>query len=406
MSERKSSYIDVQSLMPQVSLEQATTYYGVTLPEVKRIGHEIRTRCFLNCGKSEETGDRALAIQADSATKIWKCFNYGCAKGGNLVGICDLLKPGENGSGRPRGDRFKEIARDLQRMVQGKAPDAPTKADPLPATKAPAKIEKNIPLAESDNERVQTLIHLPQEFVVDPAEMPPGAAAYFRRREFLTPGVCREFGVGYLPRSSKSLLRGKIVYPFLSAAGQVLCFFGRDVLYEEKFRRWVAGGREGTEPAKYTMPKTFKRGLECWGENIVREKILGAKLLPSGLVVVEGANDAIRLLLLGAPAVALCSNTITPRQVERIVQLAADCGQSYVSLMLDTDAAGEQGLAQILPLLSERIPVQRLWSRTSHDAKFADRQPESLSPEEWTSILESLRRPANADELDPSSRLT
>lgn len=405
MTERKSSYIDVQALLPQISLDQAVAYYGVTLPEVKRIGQEIRTRCFLNCGKSEETGDRALAIQAESATKIWKCFNYGCTKGGNLVGICDLLKPGENSSGRPRGDRFKEIARDLQSMAQGEAPSAPSQADQVIATKTPEKIEINLPLAESDNERVRALINLPQEFVVDPGEMPPEAAGYFRRRPFLTPESCQEFGVGYLPRSSKSLLRGKIVYPFHSADGQVLCFFGRDVLYEEKLRHWVAGGREGTEPAKYNMPKTFKRGLECWGESIVRQRFVGSKPLPCGLVVVEGANDAIRLLLLGAPTVALCSNTITSRQVERIAQLAADCGQSHVGLMLDADQAGEQGVQQTLPMLTQQVAVRQVWSRTSHDAKFADRQPESLTPEEWTLILASLQQPTGATEGAPFPRL-
>lgn len=406
MPQRKSTYIDVQALLPQVTLEQAAAFYGVTLPEVKRIGREIRMRCFLNCGRTAETGDRALAIQAESATKIWKCFNYGCTKGGNLVGICDLLKPGENGGGRPRGARFLEIARDLQAMVHGEFFEAPANREPAPAAKkTPPKIEANVPLAESENERVRALVNLPQEFVVDPAEMPPEAAGYFRRRPFLTPETCQQFGVGYLPRSSKSLLRGKIVYPFLSAAGEVLCFFGRDVLYEEKFRRWVAGGREGDEPAKYTMPKTFKRGLEIWGEPIVREKFLASKPLPCGLVVVEGANDAIRLLLLGAPAIALCSNTITPRQVERIVQLAADCGQMHVSLMLDNDQAGEQGVGQALPLLAAKVPVQLPWSRTNHDGKFADRQPESLEPDEWALILGSLQQPTAAGELNPFPRL-
>src|SRR5262245_48694036 len=107
----KKGFINVDELMPQVTLEQAASFYGVTLPELKKVGSETRTACFLNCGKKEPTGDRALAIQADDPLKKFHCHQYGCNKGGNLVSLCDLMKPGTNASGRPRGDRFKEIAR-------------------------------------------------------------------------------------------------------------------------------------------------------------------------------------------------------------------------------------------------------------------------------------------------------
>ncbi len=390
MSERKNAYIDVDRLLPEISLEQAAAFYGITLPEVKRIGEETRLRCFLNCGRGEASGERALAIQAETATKVWKCFQYGCGKGGNLIGLCDLMKPGEHAGGRPRGERFKEIARDLEAMAQGRTVgDLAAKPLTSPAT-TPSRPAANMPLAESDNERIRALVDLPNEFVTDPASMTPEAAAYFRMRPFLTPDVCRELSIGYLPQSSKSLLRGKIVYPFHSPAGEVLCFFARDPRYEEKLRRWIAGGREGPEPVKYIMPKNFHRGLELWGEHLVRKRFTGSNPLPCGLVVVEGANDAARVLMLGAPAVALCSNTITPYQVERIVALAADCGQTHVGLMLDCDEPGEEGVLQMSLLLQRRIAVRQLWYRTSHDGRFADRQPESLSHEEWAEILASL----------------
>jgi len=45
--------------MARVSLEQAAAYYRVELPEVRRVGDEIRTRCFLACGRRGETGVRA-----------------------------------------------------------------------------------------------------------------------------------------------------------------------------------------------------------------------------------------------------------------------------------------------------------------------------------------------------------
>src|SRR5205807_9367732 len=99
--------------------EQAAADYAAALPELKRVGAEVRTRCFLNCGRTCETGDRVLAIQAEHAARQWKCFHGGCGKSGNLIALCDLLKPGENAGGRPRGERFKQIAADLKAMAEG-----------------------------------------------------------------------------------------------------------------------------------------------------------------------------------------------------------------------------------------------------------------------------------------------
>src|SRR5258707_9085435 len=119
MSAEKKSFIKVDDLMPQVTLPQAAAFYGVSLPELHQVGSETRARCFLNCGRTAETGDRALAIQAEHPAKQWHCHQYGCGKSGNLVSLCDLLKPGTSGGGRPRGDRFKEIAADIAAMVAG-----------------------------------------------------------------------------------------------------------------------------------------------------------------------------------------------------------------------------------------------------------------------------------------------
>src|SRR5438093_7624511 len=128
----KKGYINVDELIPQVRIEQAATFYGVPLPELKKVGNETRTACFLNCDKKAPTGDRALAIQAEHPAKQFHCHNYGCGKGGNLVSLCDLMKPGANAGGKPRGDRFKEIAKDLQAMAGGEV-GTPSPAPAVPA---------------------------------------------------------------------------------------------------------------------------------------------------------------------------------------------------------------------------------------------------------------------------------
>ena len=103
MTERKRSFVNIDELMAKVRLEQVTSFYSVELPELRRVGQEVRTKCFLACECSEETGDRALAIQVEHPATIWRCHHYGCGKGGNLVSLCNLLKGGMHCSGKPRG---------------------------------------------------------------------------------------------------------------------------------------------------------------------------------------------------------------------------------------------------------------------------------------------------------------
>lgn len=391
MGRERHGYVNVDELMREVSVEQVAAYYGAQLPELKRIGKEVRTKCFLACGHSEETGDRALAIQIDHPAKIWRCHHYGCGRGGNLVSLCDFLKPGENGNGKPRGERFKEILRDLRAMaggevraaVEGRSPERPAHKEEKPKV--------NVPLARSENERARALTELDRKFVVDIAEMNPKAASYFRRRPFLSPEVCRRWRMGYLPRDaggdrSGGTMRGKIVYPMLSGEGEVLTWFGRDPAFEEKHDEWVAGGKQGREPEKFHFVKGFHRGLELFGQHRLGEEWVQEKLAALGLIVVEGPNDVIRLDNLGVAAVGLCSNTVTREQVGRISEIAWERCGGCVTLMLDCDSEGDRGAKEALWELAQVCRPRLAWSMEMHEGKFKGKQPEGLTEEEWGEV--------------------
>ena len=393
----RGAFINVDELVPQVSVEQVAAYYAVPLPELRRFGDEIRTRCFLSCGRAQETGDRALAIDASHPAKQWQCHQYGCGKNGNLVGLMDLLKPGANMGGRPRGGRFKQIAADLQAMVEC-LPPAST-LPPAPLTPTVRKSLRNVPLAESENERARGLVNLDAKFITDPALMPPAAAAYFRRRPFLSSEVCKSWRVGYLPRDvggedkSGGTMRGKIVYGYKDEEGSVLTWFGRDPDYEEKHRHWEAAGRTDAEPDKFHFVKGFHRGLELFGQN-GRERLerpgIRDALKRLGLIVVEGPNDVIALDGLGIPSVALCSNTATDEQAEKLAAWSHRYADGLVTLMLDCDAEGDNGAKQALWKIAQRSCVRMAWSSEMHGGKFKGRQPESLSVDEWAAVVRSL----------------
>ena len=401
MASEKPGYVNVDELMRQVTFEQAVAFYGVQLPEIHRVGNEIRTRCFLNCGQGCKTGDRALAIQAEHPAKIWRSHQYGCGKGGNLVSLCDLLKPGPHADGKPRGDRFKAIIADLLSMTRGEqpppspAPEKPSLSEPAPAPKRESRT--NVPLAQSDNERARGLVNLDEKFNVDVAAMNPKAAAYFRNRPFLTPEVSKRWRMGYLPRDTGGdhaggTMRGKIVYPMLAENGEVLTWFGRDPEYESKHRLWSAGDKQEREPEKFHFVKGFHRGNELFGQHRLHDEGIREKLVGVGLIAVEGPNDVIAMDVLGVPAVGLCSNTITVEQVEKVRRLADVVADGVVTLMLDCDEEGERGAKMALVEIAQHCRVRLAWSSSMHGGAFKGRQPESLCPEEWEKIREFLTR--------------
>lgn len=396
MSSEKRAFIPVDELMPMVAVEQAATFYGKELPQLDRVGSEIRSRCFLACGKSADTGDRVLAIQADHPAKQWKCHQKGCGKAGNLVSMCDLLKPGESAGGKPRGDRFKKIAADLAAMVAGviRGNDLATAASAVPA--APPKPVVNMPLSQSENERARALIDLDAKFVRDVGAMPPKVSAYLRRRHYLTPEACQAWRMGYLPRDagedkSGGTMRGKIVYPYVSIDGELLTWFGRDVEFGEKHQEWEKSDKSEKKPEEFRFVKGFHWGLELFGQERLRSPAAIDQLRGIGVVIVADPHDVIRLAEFGLPAVATCTQGITREQSAKAAALAREVGGGVVTILFECTAAGEVAMRQALGYLAQLVPLRLAWNTKMHAGKFQGRRPEDLAKPELESLMGFLK---------------
>lgn len=202
--------------------------------------------------------------------------------------------------------------------------------------------------------------------------------------------------MGYMPRDvggedkTGGTLRGKIAYAYLAEDGSELCFFGRDPEFEVKHKKWSAGDKSEKEPEKFHFVKGFHRGLELFGQDKLDAEEVRKKIRLFGLVVVEGPNNVIRLASLGVPAVGLCSNTITREQAAKAARLARDLGRGIVTVLLDNDPEGLQGMRQCLGYLAQLGPVRLAWTDRMFGGKFKNRQPESLSEAEWTEIRDYL----------------
>lgn len=384
MNRQRKGWVDVEPLIEEVSIEQAAEYYGIAL-QLERTTGEVRTRCFLNCGKTEETGDRAMAIDMDR--KRFRCHHYGCTAGGGLLDLMFRMKHGrEPTGGKLRGEEFKEIAGDLQAIASGADPLETAAQQQQEAVPTKAKrVTANIPLKDAENEAARKLARLDEMLIIDAAEMNPKASQYSRRHR-LTADVCRQARCGYMPSNAKSSLRGTWVYGVFDEQGDALAWVGRDLHYEDKYKRWVAGGKTDREPNKFRFPKGFHRGQELYGQDGLAD-VEPNQLRETGLLVVEGFNDVLRMKELGEVGLGIMGNTITAEQATKLAAHAKAKAGGRVSLLLDNDIEGENGAKQALWEIAQHdVDVRLAWSRVMHDGKYVNKQPEDLDNDSWRQL--------------------
>jgi 5S rRNA maturation endonuclease (ribonuclease M5) len=390
---RNRGYIDgVDQLIEQTSVEEVLSHFGQPLPE-KTTG-EHRMKCVFR----EECHNSSYgSMTVDLSDPAYRIYCHVCGTRGNLLTLIHGLANHRPPTGdKLRGSEFKEAVQTLQeihgRVQQRSSEDARPRVATPPPSKEPEPPAVNIPLKDSENVRARELVHLWEDLIADPAEMSPAAAAYFRKRPWLTPEVARKWKMGYLPHSGKSLLRGLVVYAYLDERGEVLSYFGRDPDFERKEAEWIKNGRtEKSKPVKTRFVKGFHRGLELYGQHASRlkDRQIKESLAKHGLVIVEGPNDVMRLDCLGVAAVGLCSNRATDEQIEKIVRFAKAVANGKVLLLPDLDDEGEAGCKELLWKLCQGggINVRLGWPSRCCSRNLKNRQPEDLSDEDLLLLM-------------------
>jgi hypothetical protein len=391
--------IDVDTLQRQLSVRQVAAYYGFGLPESFGDGGEQRMCC--PCGSCTGHNDeRSVSINVSDPFRRWKCHreNYGCGAQGNLVTLAYCLKHGAMpAGGKPTGKEFYAIAQDLEAIAEGKVrPDASVSADQATRADVQAVIEgkPNLPLALSENENARSLVTLDNELTIDLEDLSAPASAYARRRPFLlSEAIARECRCGYMPGSSKSSLRGQWVFGVRNEQGEPLSWVGRNVRYDDEYSKWIASGRQGREPMKYRFPNQalFRRGIELYGQEFLKDERFGESLEHYGIILVEGFTDRLAMHAKDVMSLAMMSNRITDEQVEKVVGFAREYGHNRIGIMHDADGPGDDGAKETLWKLHERdVNAYLVWSRRKFDGKYADRQPESLTVEEWQDLAATI----------------
>ncbi len=403
----KPGYIDVDALQAQTPLAAAAAQCGVRLDAQPR-GSEVRLDCPFGC-PGDHAGRREISVNTANPQKIFYCHAYSCDVRGNLL----TLMHGWLTSQRPTGDKLKGVEFNRVKQVLASltaetslaatatlATESPTAPPTAPLTTEPAiKPTPCIPLEDRADPNIRALATLDEKLVTDIATMHPAAASYMRRHPALTSESLQKWRAGYLPQDGGGdkrgwSLRGHIIYPMLSKDGKVLAWIGRDPAYEDKEREFhnliPAARGERKPPQKHKVPAGFARGSHFFGQQGSRLQEPGYRqfIAQHGLVIVEGFNDVIALDNMGIPALGLGGNRMTVEQVNKLVHWARRLAQGKVVILFDCDQPGDDGAKEALWLLAQRGLQARLgWSQAMYQGKFAYREPETLTRDEWQSQI-------------------
>ena len=394
--------IEVDSLQERLSPQDVAAFYGFQGEFSASTGGEMRGCCpCTDCDGHEDP--RSISINL-SGVKLWKCHrgNYGCSAQGKLLELAYCMKHGKIPAGKLTGQEFYAIAQDLETIAgDGHAETTkPIEHSPTPTEqritvtqqKTRHKTEKtlaqtpNIPLAKSDNENTRKLDTLDNKLTVKLENLPPNASSYARHRAFLlSEELAAECRFGYLSSKEKSMVRGKWVYGVMDEQGQALAWIGRNTNYEHNQEV-----TPNAEESKYKFPRAeyFRRGLELYGQEWLNEDRFADSLQQHGVLLVEGFTDRIRLHQLDVASVAMMSNQLTDAQTQKLIEYAHKYGHGRVGVMHDADEKGDEGAKESLWRLHKGgVDAYLVWSREKFEGRYADRQPESLSEEEWNQVI-------------------
>jgi len=395
---------DVDDLIEQTPLDLVLQHYG--LPASRPGTNEYRMNCVFTEACSENQYGN-LSVKLDSAKRI---FCHACETKGNLLTLLHGLETRQppNG-GRLRGQEFKSAvatlrtinglvdsnpeaqsaASDTARSHLPKAKHLPTVSTDTTTPRSP--FVSNVPLRRHEKEAARELANLHEDLITDISKMSPDAAAYIRKRPWMTEEVLSEWGIGWIPGDGRSLFRKNyLVYTQRDFRGDVVSYSGRDLTFEGKWQKWIKQNKpDGKKPNKHRYVAGYHRGSELYGGQAARleQPYVKESLARHGVVVVESANNVVRLACLGVCAVGLCSNKATEQQIEMVAKFSSQVANNRVLLLPDCDEQGEAGFKDLLWRLAEQgLSVKLGVSSQMFDGRFAGMQPEDLSSEDWNLI--------------------
>lgn len=340
--------------------------------QLKRTGANYSGLCPFHTEKSP-------SFSVSPSKQFYHCF--GCGAHGTALGF--LIEH----LGLPFPQAVEDLARRVGLEVPKQAPDI----DPVAKKK------------ETDyRARLRDALLEAAKFYARRLKDSPQAIEYLKRRG-LSGEIAAKYHLGYAPEGwqplqsvfgdyqSKDLVdaglviegeggkrydrfRDRIMFPILSARGEVLGFGARTL---------------GSDEPKYlNSPETpvFSKGYELYGVFEARPYIRDAKQV----WVVEGYMDVVALAQHGlGHAVATLGTATTPQHLQQLLRLS-----DHVVFMFDGDAAGRRAAARALetamPFASEKNRIDFAFLPQEHDPDSFVREHGADALKEWVAKAKPL----------------
>ena len=340
--------------------------------QLKRTGANYSGLCPFHTEKSP-------SFSVSPSKQFYHCF--GCGAHGTALGF--LIEH----LGLPFPQAVEDLARRVGLEVPKQAPDI----DPVAKKK------------ETDyRARLRDVLLDAAKFYARRLKDSPQAIEYLKRRG-LSGEIAAKYHLGYAPEGwqplqsvfgdyqSKDLVdaglviegdagkrydrfRDRIMFPILSARGEVLGFGARTL---------------GNDEPKYlNSPETpvFSKGYELYGVFEARPYIRDAKQV----WVVEGYMDVVALAQHGlGHAVATLGTATTPQHLQQLLRLS-----DHVVFMFDGDAAGRRAAARALetamPFASEKNRIDFAFLPQEHDPDSFVREHGADALKDWVAKAKPL----------------
>lgn len=333
-------WLDFAAIKQQVPLAEVLLgYYGLT--NLKARGDKLIGPCPVH------GGDNPRAFHANTRDDVWYCFT-GCARGGDQLALvavregittrqaAELLAAAYGiGNAAPR--------RSIQVAHPGARSDTKHQGSGKPRA---YRLVPDVPLDGPATATKHTLANPPLKVTLN---LDPTHPALKERR--LTPGIIREFGVGYCRRG---IMRGCLAIPIHDEHGVLVAYTGRRLLKKD-VERW----------GKYTFPRGFHKQLVLF--NLHRTD------MNRPLILVEGFFSVMLLAQRGVSNVAAVMGCSLAEHQARLI---AAKRPPAVTVLFDGNEAGRNGARRTAALLSTIQPALPV---TVH-ALAEGLEPEDLAP--------------------------
>lgn len=303
-----------------------------------RKGDQLRLLCPFH-DDTKPSLNITLAATGSAQANTFHCF--GCHESGSLIDFVAAMEGGSDlraaaetiasisgcGLAPPRTSKRADKAKSAK---TGKGSKSRPKRLSDDSGKDDGSGAKNAAAGNSEPLRACGEVNPPLKFTLtlDPSH------PYLESR--VDAQMIEEFGLGFLPESSRSMMKGRICLPIHDADGQLIAYAGR---YPEP-------EPPGDVP-KYLLPKAFDKMAVLFNLHRVDPD-------SKWVVIVEGFFGAMRLHRLGVPVVALMGTSISPAQIALLEARKT----KFVYLMLDGDDPGRTAADAMLPLLARSFLVK------------------------------------------------